>query len=135
MGTAHPLHVRNPRGVPPRTLAPLLVCARPVFPVERPPASVVPPPFVPQKALQGTESCVARCREKGCIFPARGGEGGKCLHHRRQEREPSMYVSKQPTWAALEQGRCAQLREETVFGSREADRRRFEAERRAFLES
>lgn len=140
MGTAHHLHVGRPRGVPPRTLVPLLLPAWPVFPVEPPPASslrtVAPLPFESQKrALQGTEKSPSRCREKGCIFPAQGGEGGKCVHHCRQEREPSMYVSQQPTWAALEQGRYFQLREERVFGSREADRRRFEAERRAFLES
>jgi hypothetical protein len=46
-----------------------------------------------------------------------------------------MYHSKQPTWAAIQQGRFVELREELTFGSREADRRRFDAERQTFLES
>jgi hypothetical protein len=46
-----------------------------------------------------------------------------------------MYLSKQPTWAALEQNRFVEPREELVFGSREADRRRFDAERESFFES
>ena len=139
MGTAHHLHVTNPRGVPPRTVVPLVLGVRPVFSVELPPVSHLTtekPSFESQKQptrVQDTSSF--RCREKGCIFPASPGEGGKCVHHYRQEHEPSMYLSKQPTWAALEQNRFVEPREELVFGSRGADRRRFDAERENFFES
>ena len=139
MGTAHHLHVTNPRGVPPRTVVPLVLGVRPVFSVELPPVSHLTtekPSFESQKQptrVQDTSSF--RCREKGCIFPASPGEGGKCVHHHRQEHEPSMYLSKQPTWAALEQNRFVEPREELVFGSRGADRRRFDAERESFFES
>ena len=46
-----------------------------------------------------------------------------------------MYLSKQTTRAALEHEKFFHTDEELVFGSREADRRRFAAEREAFLES
>jgi hypothetical protein len=139
MGTAHHLHVSSPRAVPPRTLVPLVLGVRQVFSVELPPVSkltTVTPSFEPQKQPRRvTETSSFRCGEKGCIFPALRGQGGKCIHHDRQEREPSMYLSKQPTWAALEQNRFVEPREEQVFGSREADRRRFDAERETFFES
>jgi len=140
MGSAHHLHVVHPRGVPPRVVMPLLLGAGAVFPVEPPPVgsltTIGPPCFeLQEKPVRVTKTGSARCGEKGCIFPALGGEGGKCVHHYREEREPSMYHSKQPTWAALEQGRFVELREEQIFGSREADRRRFDTERETFLES
>ena len=139
MGSAHHLHVVHPRGVPPRTVGPLLLGAGVVFPVEPPLVGsltmVGPPRFELQRQpAQVTQGGPARCGEKGCIFPALAGKGGKCLHHYREEHEPSMYHSKQPTWAALQQGRF-EPREELIFGSREADRRRFDAERETFLES
>jgi hypothetical protein len=139
MGSAHHLHVVHPRGVPPHAVASLLVGKRPVFPGEPAPVGSLATVGSPSSELQkqppqvsGTRS--TRCGERGCIFPALGGEG-KCVHHYRQEQEPSMYHSKQPTWAALEQGRFVEPREELIFGSREADRRRFDAERQTFLES
>jgi hypothetical protein len=138
MGSAHHLHVVHPRGVP-RTVLPLLVGARVVFPVESQPVGNLPTVGQPcfelqEQPHQPTGTSPARCGEKGCIFPALGGSG-KCVHHYREEHEPSMYHSKQPTWAAIEQGRFVEPREELTFGSREADRRRFDAERQTFLES
>ena len=140
MGSGHHLHVVHPRGVPPRSVVPLLLGAGVVFPVEPPPVGNLKPVGPPRFELQSqpnqaTKPTPARCAEKGCIFPALSGERGKCVHHYRQEHEPSMYHSKQPTWAALEQGRFVEPREELTFGSREADRRRIEAERKTFLES
>jgi len=137
MGSAHHLHVVHPRGVP-LTVTPVLLGRGMVIPVE-PCAggglTVAPPCFERQEQPhQATKTNPARCAEKGCIFPALGG-GGKCVHHYREELEPSMYHSKQPTWAALQQGRFVEPREELIFGSREADRRRFDAERETFLES
>ncbi len=139
MGAAHHLHVVHPRGVPPRPAGPLVLRLLPVFPVE-PPVSglttLAPPPVVAQERMaQATETTSSRCREKGCIFPALHGAGGKCVHHCREEREPAMYLSKQPTRAALEHGKFLHPDEELVFGSREADRRRLEAEREAFFQT
>jgi hypothetical protein len=139
MGSAHHLHVVHPRGVPPRTVVPLLLGAGIEFPAEPQPVGGLATPgpsfFELQKQpREATKLSSARCGEKGCIFPASGGTG-KCLHHYREEHEPSMYHSKQPTWAALQQGRFIESREETIFGSREADRRRFDTERETFLES
>jgi len=137
MGSTHHLHVVHPRGVPPHAVVPLLLGAGRVFPVQAPPlGNLGPPCFEVQKpAAQVTKPGSVRCGEKGCIFPALGGGGGKCLHHYRQEREPSMYHSKQPTWAAIEQGKFVETGDELMFGSRGADRRRFDAERETFLES
>lgn len=139
MGSAHHLHVVHPRGVPPRTVVPLLLGAGVEFPVEPQPVGGLTPPgpsfFELQKQPhQSTKPSSTRCREKGCIFPALGVTE-KCVHHYREEHEPSMYHSKQPTWAALQQGRFVEPREELNFGSREADRRRFDTERETFLES
>ncbi len=140
MGTAHHLHVVRPREVPPRAVAPLLLQVLPVFPVEPLPISVLtslaPTAVVPQgQTVRVTETTSLRCQEKGCIFPALRGGAGKCAHHHREEREPAMYLSKQPTRAALEHGKFLHLDEELLFGSREADRRRLEAEREAFFET
>ena len=137
MGSAHQLHVVHPREVPPHTVVPLLVGAGGVFPVQVPPlASLRPPGFeLPKQPAPVAKPGPVRCGEKGCIFPALAGGGGKCLHHTRQELEPSMFHSKQPTSAAIEQGKFVELGNERIFGSREADRRRFDAERETFLES
>ncbi len=148
MGTAHHLHVCHPRGVPPRFAPPLALPLLPVVPLE-PPLPVVPleprvigpvtvqpaPVAAPEQAPHVSPTVSARCREKGCIFPAVGRAGGKCVHHYREEREPTMYLSKQPTRAALDHGKFIPADEELMFGSRQADRRRFEAEREAFFES
>ena len=137
MGSAHHLHVVHPRGVPPHTIVPLLLGAGPVFSVEGPKVGNLGPPYfeLQKQPTQVAKPHSVRCREKGCIFPAVCEESGKCLHHYRQEREPAMYHSKQPTWAAMEQGKFVDLGNELTFGSREADRRRFDAERETFLES
>jgi hypothetical protein len=140
MGTAHHLHVVHPREVPPHAASPLVLPPLPVIPLQPSPVSGVaalPPPSVtaPERPPQVTETASARCQERGCIFPALGRAGGKCVHHYREEREPAMYVSKQPTRAALDHGKFFHVDEELMFGSREADRRRFDAERQAFFES
>ena len=137
MGSTHHLHVVHPRGVPPNTIVPLLLGAGPVFPVEAPKVGNLGRPYfeLPKQPTQVAKPSSVRCVEKGCIFPALGGEGGKCLHHTRQELEPSMFHSKQPTSAAIEHGKFVELGNERMFGSREADRRRFDAERAIFLES
>lgn len=43
-----------------------------------------------------------RCREKGCIFPATSPHTGWCEYHERQEFEPSLFRSEQPSTLVLE---------------------------------
>ena len=140
MGTAHHLHVVHPRGVLPCPPGPLALPLLPILPMEPPQTkgltTLVPPPVAAQEQpSQERDMGSARCRERGCIFPALGGVHGKCFHHYREEREPTMFLSKQPTRATLDHGKFFHADEELVFGSREADRRRLEAERQAFFES
>lgn len=140
MGTAHHLHVVHPRGVLPGFAPPLALPLLPDIPLEPPPVNSLttfqPPPVTTQKeAPQVAATAPARCRERGCIFPALGGADGKCFHHFREEREPAMFLSKQPTRAALDHGKFLPADEELMFGSRGADRRRLESERQAFFES
>jgi hypothetical protein len=73
-----------------------------------------------------------RCSEKGCIFPAHPGNS-KCLHHSRQEHEPTLYQSHQPTLLVVERGKFEVEGDEPDF-SRDRDRRRLALEREAFLE-
>ncbi len=73
-----------------------------------------------------------RCAEKGCIYPAGPGETGRCLQHQRQQREPALFHSRQPSMILLD---CAKfgLPEEEPEDSRFRDRRRLAAQREAFL--
>ncbi len=135
MGTIHHLHVTQPRQVPPGPVLPL-VLALPLFPVELLP--VVAPDVTPPAATQpspATEHASARCREKGCIFPARAGTGGRCLHHWREENEPAMFLSRQPIRTTVDQAKFYAPVEPPVFGSRFSDRVRFAKEREAFFET
>jgi hypothetical protein len=46
-----------------------------------------------------------RCCVKGCVFPAAPYSAGKCLQHDRQQREPALFQSLQPTLLLLDQAR------------------------------
>ena len=77
-----------------------------------------------------------RCAEKGCVFPVAPGGGDRCLHHRRQEDEPALYSSRQPSSAVVARGKfgpvsAAAIRDASDLPSHE--RRRMEAEREDFL--
>ena len=73
-----------------------------------------------------------RCAEKGCIYPAGPGESGRCRQHQRQQHEPTLFHSRQPSMILLD---CAKfgLPEEEPEDSRFRDRRRLAAQREAFL--
>lgn len=73
-----------------------------------------------------------RCREKGCVFPAKPDGNGKCFYHRLQQLEPNMFESLQPTVLMLEQVKFG-LPEDEPDDSRVVDRNRQAAERAAFL--
>ena len=77
-----------------------------------------------------------RCVEKGCVFPAVSGPEGKCLHHQRQQYEPGLYSSHQPSSALVGRGKFGPARTEEVgpaVSRRGLDRRRLMAERERFL--
>lgn len=77
----------------------------------------------------------SRCSERGCVFPASGGADGKCLHHLRQNQEPILFSSYQPTRAVLDRGRFGSSAvAEEVDTSRSRDKRQLVAMREAFLE-
>jgi len=73
-----------------------------------------------------------RCIEKGCVYPAGPGENGRCLQHQREQHEPALFHSCQPSMTLLD---CAKfgLSEEEPEDSRFRDRRRLAAQREAFL--
>ncbi|MDE3180127.1 MAG: hypothetical protein KGM47_10785 [Acidobacteriota bacterium] len=91
-------------------------------------AAAIPRPEDPARLPQS-----ARCSERGCVFPAAAGKEGKCLHHLRQNHEPILFSSYQPTRAVLDRGRF-ELPAEEVDTSRSRDRRQLVAMREAFLE-
>jgi hypothetical protein len=105
-----------------------------------PPAVSLDSPFQtwkPQSAvrpnLQSAPLGNPRCSERACVFPARAGAGGRCAQHDRQNREPSLFSSHQPTHVVLERGRF-DVPETEIDISRFHDRRKLAALREAFLE-
>src|SRR5208337_374902 len=108
------------------------------------PASTSPPPLLPSAESASNRAIsippakrpvrieARRCGERGCIYPAGPGESGRCLQHQRQQREPALFHSRQPSMILLD---CAKfgLPEEEPEDSRFRDRRRLAAQREAFL--
>jgi hypothetical protein len=90
-------------------------------------------PAAPKPASQPAQKLSSwRCREKGCVFPARPDGNGKCSYHRLQQLEPNLFESLQPTVLMLEQVKFG-LPEDEPDDSRVVDRNRQAAERAAFL--
>jgi len=82
------------------------------------------------------EALLGRCSEKGCVFPAELGAGSKCVHHRRQQQEPSLYCSHQPSSALVERSRFGPPRKDELeqgCKGRAFDLRRQVVERERFL--
>lgn len=67
-----------------------------------------------------------RCSEKGCVFPVASPPADKCAYHRRQQEEPSLFSSHQPSHLLLDPARSMPSEEE-YNGDRERDRRRLAA--------
>ncbi len=68
-----------------------------------------------------------RCREKGCVFPASPTGNGNCTYHERQQAEPGLFHSNQPSNLLLDRAK---------FGPAEAEQdiaRRRERRRMAIL--
>lgn len=58
--------------------------------------------FNADTTLMGPATLAAkRCSEKGCVFPAARPDSEFCVHHRRQESEPELFRSWQPTWLVI----------------------------------
>ena len=95
--------------------------------------AAVPPKPSPRSL---STSVAGRCMEKGCVFPALPGTDGRCLHHQRQQREPSLYCSHQPSFALVERSKFGEPRGddlEPASNARTFERRRLVAERERFL--
>ncbi len=76
-----------------------------------------------------------RCDERGCVFPVVAPGKRKCLAHDREEREPKLFGSLQPTVLLLDQAKYGLPDPETEpDDSRARDRHRQTAEREAFFE-
>jgi len=121
--------------------APALISASPPDPVTAPevgPLALSPselPPKLKPRAVMLTMP--GRCVEKGCVFPAMPVAGGRCVHHQRQQQEPGLYSSRQPSSAVVAQGKFGPPRVEEIEreerGTRVEDRRRMFKERERFL--
>ena len=74
-----------------------------------------------------------RCREKGCVFPARSGARGLCQDHARQRSEPAHYLTCQPTLLLLRQ-RAFGISDSEGNDSRAQDRLGLAAQCEAFRE-
>jgi hypothetical protein len=74
-----------------------------------------------------------RCSERGCIFPATGSGTGRCLLHDLEEREPTHFLSCQPTLLILDLGKFGPPDPDADY-SRARDRRRLATLREEFLE-
>lgn len=75
---------------------------------------------------QSVSFSTARCSVKGCVFPASSSISGKCEYHTRQQEEPVLFRSHQPTGLFLDPTRMGPADQE-YDGSRKRDRRRMAA--------
>ncbi|HUI44094.1 MAG TPA: hypothetical protein VL523_19185 [Terriglobia bacterium] len=81
-------------------------------------------------------SLQGRCAEKGCVFPEAPEGGGRCVHHRREQDEPALYGSRQPSSAVMARGKFGPARADEIRDNNQVpghDRRRLIAERESFL--
>lgn len=74
-----------------------------------------------------------RCSEKACVFPSTGTAMELCLYHERLRREPAHFCSFQPTLLVISQAAFGVSAYESD-NSRAQDRRRLEAQCKAFQE-
>ncbi len=125
---AGPLNLPTP-ALPTQILLPLSDLGRAI----EQPANIEPPKIKPKPVMLNLRG---RCLEKGCVFPAAPGVEGRCLHHQRQQQEPGLYSSHQPSSALVGRGKFGPPRTEELepgAGKRGLDRRRLVAERERFL--
>ena len=75
----------------------------------------------------------ARCRVKGCIFPAASARTGRCLVHDRAEKEPKHFLSVQPSILLVDRAKFG-IPDPDYEDLRARDRRRLAALRERFRE-
>lgn len=80
------------------------------------------------------QSSRPRCSQKGCVFPAAPGGDGRCLYHNREQREPSLFSSYQPSRLLADQALFGPVALD-IENARLRDRRRLAALRAASMES
>lgn len=110
----------------------------PIAPPELGPLALRAPPLPPKlKPRAVILSMPGRCLEKGCVFPVVPGSGGRCIHHQRQQQEPGLYSSQQPSSILVARGKFGPPRLEEMERCERSenlkDRRRMMAERERFL--
>jgi hypothetical protein len=57
-----------------------------------------------------------------------------CIHHFRERREPSLFLSRQPSLTLLDRARFGLTTQDDDIRSRSLDRQRFAHERETFLD-
>lgn len=78
----------------------------------------------PSSIDSGISFASPRCQEKGCVFPPASPSSPHCLYHEHQEAEPTLFHSRQPSWALMDQGRFGLPDGEPELDTRHRDRRR-----------
>jgi hypothetical protein len=79
--------------------------------------------FVSPPQPSGASLQSPRCAEKGCVFPAASASNPLCAYHQREQREPSLFRSQQPSMLLLDRAKFGdESSEEDLTRSR--DRRR-----------
>ena len=99
-------------------------------PILNEPPETLPIPHRARGPADATRS-PARCSEKGCVFPAKENGSGLCSYHLKQQLEPALFSSWQPTWLLVNRPAADSDGSESARG-RSRDRRRLEAQREAF---
>lgn len=75
-----------------------------------------------------------RCGQKACVYPVAGFHLSLCIHHLRERREPSLFLSCQPSLTLLDRARFGLVIQDDDTLFRSQDRQRYARERETFLE-
>ena len=102
-------------------------------PLARGSGQVVTPDPAPVPMTIPAQPGLARCREKGCIFPVNTPGEGTCVLHRLAEKEPKLFLSLQPSSFLLDQAKFVVPHRDFDY-SRARDRRRLAVLRERTLE-
>jgi len=93
----------------------------------------VAPDLAPAPRAIPAQPDLARCREKGCIFPVSTPGEETCALHRLAEKEPKLFLSLQPSSFLLDQAKFV-IPDRDFDYSRARDRRRLAVLREQTLE-
>ncbi len=90
----------------------------------------IPPAKKPERS--SLYASIPQCSEKGCVFPAAWPESRQCRQHCRQDREPALFRSCQPSMLLLDRAKFGVVEGEDE--PRPDDKRRLSKLRENFLE-